>query len=268
MTTNFCKFVNSCSKLNGSGIVSEIKPSAMKRLAFIAFLMLIYSSLEAQVAVGLQKYLSSEDNLQAIATLGPYSTGGMGFDNRYEGIKGTPRLLDTLMPAALRIVKQSYYITMDADLDLVENNLIYRHPVNRKMFSVPLDAIDEVIININGEEVLFRGTSGLAFEKELKKHKFYQVLKEGSYRLIKVPDKQFIAADYKNAYSADRRYDEYVLMNKYYLKGPDSTYHQIQLSKKSVLKVYPGKKDLAGRKDDENSFADKEEMIVAFLDKF
>ncbi len=93
------------------------------------------------------------------------------------------------MPAALRIVKQSYYITMDADLDLVENNLIYRHPVNRKMFSVPLDAIDEVIININGEEVLFRGTSGLAFEKELKKHKFYQVLKEGSYRLIKVPDK-------------------------------------------------------------------------------
>jgi len=251
-----------------SGIVPELKRSVMKKLAFVAFLMLLYSSVEAQVTTGLQKYLSSEDNLQAIATLGPYSTGGLGFDNRYEGIKGTPRLLDTLMPAALRIGRQSYFIRMDADLDLVENHLIYMHPVSRKIFSVALDAINEVIINIDGKEVLFRSTSGLAFEKDLKEHKFYQVLKEGSYRLIKIPHKQFIAADYKNAYSADRRYDEYVLMNKYYLKGPDSTYHQIQLSKKSFLKIYPGKKDLAGKKEDENSFSDKEEMIVSLLDKF
>lgn len=249
-------------------IVPEIKPSVMKRLAFIAYLMLIISPVEAQVTTGLQKYLSSEDNLQAIATLGPYSTGGLGFDNRYEGVKGTPRLLDTLMPASLRIARQAYFIRMDADLDLVQNYLIYMHPVSRKMLTVPLEAINELIISIDGKEVLFRNTLGLVFEKDLKEQKFYQVLKEGSYRLIKIPYKQFIAADYKNAYSADRRYDEYVPMNKYYLKGPDSTYHQIQLSKKSVLKIYPGKKHLAGRKDDENSFTDKEEMIVSFLDKF
>ena len=240
----------------------------MKKLAFIAFLMMIYSPVEAQVATGMQKYLSSEENLQAIATLGPYSPGGLGFDNRYEGIKGTPRLLDTLVPASLRIARQAYFIRMDADLDLVQNYVIYMHPVSRKMFSVPIDAINEVIININGNDVLFRSTSGLIFEKDLKEQKFYQVLKEGSYRLIKIPFKQFVAADYKNAYSADRRYDEYVPMNKYYLKGPDSIYHQIQLSKKSVLKIYPGRKDNAGRKDDENDSADKEEIIVSFLEKF
>ncbi|MDX9726406.1 MAG: hypothetical protein RBT38_08475 [Bacteroidales bacterium] len=239
----------------------------MKKLAFIAFLMLLYSPVEAQVATGMQKYLSSEENLQAIATLGPYSTGGLGFDNRYEGIKGTPRLLDTLVPASLRIARQAYFIRMDADLDLVQNYVIYMHPVSRKMFSVPIDAINEVIININGNDVLFRSTSGLVFEKDLKEQKFYQVLKEGSYRLIKIPFKQFVAADYKNAYSADRRYDEYVPMNKYYLKGPDSIYHQIQLSKKSVLKIYPGRKDIAGRKDDENTSDDKEAAIVSFLDK-
>lgn len=240
----------------------------MKKLAFIAFLMLLYSPVEAQVATGMQKYLSSEENLQAIATLGPYSTGGLGFDNRYEGIKGTPRLLDTLVPASLRIARQAYFIRMDADLDLVQNYVIYMHPVSRKMFSVPIDAINEVIININGNDVLFRSTSGLVFEKDLKEQKFYQVLKEGSYRLIKIPFKQFVAADYKNAYSADRRYDEYVPMNKYYLKGPDSIYHQIQLTKKSILKVYPGRKDIAGRKDDENTSDDKEAAIVSFLDKF
>ena len=240
----------------------------MKKLAFIAFLMLLYSPVEAQVATGMQKYLSSEENLQAIATLGPYSTGGLGFDNRYEGIKGTPRLLDTLVPASLRIARQAYFIRMDADLDLVQNYVIYMHPVSRKMFSVPIDAINEVIININGNDVLFRSTSGLVFEKDLKEQKFYQVLKEGSYPLIKIPFKQFVAADYKNAYSADRRYDEYVPMNKYYLKGPDSIYHQIQLSKKSVLKIYPGRKDIAGRKDDENTSDDKEAAIVSFLDKF
>jgi hypothetical protein len=240
----------------------------MKRLSFLILLILLIPDLYSQVSSGLQRYLSSEDNLKAISNLSPYSTGGLGFDNRYEGVKGTPRLMDTLLPSLMMIKGQKYYIELSADLDVVNNYLVYRHPKTNKMFAVPLDVIEEVIITKDGRDLFYRTTYGNKFEKDLKDQRFYQLLKEGKYEFIKIPLKTFVQADYKNAYSADRRYDEYVPANKYYLKGPDSLFHQVQLNRKSVLKVYPEKKSILGKLPAESSFSDKEAMILEMLGRF
>lgn len=241
----------------------------MKRLfLLITLISVISSALLSQANSGVQVYLSSDDNLKAISNLSPYSTGGLGFDNRYEGVKGTSMLLDTLLPSLMRLRGQSYYIQLNTDLDVFHNYLVYQHPRTKKLFSVPLDMITEVIINRDGKDIIFRPTSGMKFEKELKDQKFYQTVSGGKYKFIKVPGKQFVQADYKNAYSADRRYDEYIPANKYYLKGPDSLYHQVQLSRKSILKVYPELKSLTGRLPAESTFADKEEMVVEMLKEF
>jgi len=241
----------------------------MKRfILLIIVISFISPVLISQVNSGVQVYLSSEDNLKAISNLSPYSTGGLGFDNRYEGVKGTPMLLDTLLPALMRLRGQNYYIQLNADLDIYHNYLVYRHPKTKQMYSVPLDMITEVIIEKDGKDLRFMNTLGEKFEKDLRDQRFYQKLHNGKYQLIKIPGKQFVQADYKNAYSADRRYDEYIPANKYYLKGPDSLYHQVQLSRKSILKVYPDKKSLTGKLPAEGSFADKEEMVVELLKEF
>jgi len=168
----------------------------------------------------------------------------------------------------MRLRGQNYYIQLNADLDIYHNYLVYRHPKTKQMYSVPLDMITEVIIEKDGNDLRFMNTLGEKFEKDLRDQRFYQKLHNGKYQLIKIPGKQFVQADYKNAYSADRRYDEYIPANKYYLKGPDSLYHQVQLSRKSILKVYPDKKSLTGKLPAEGSFADKEEMVVELLKEF
>lgn len=241
----------------------------MKRL-FLLFtlLSLLSSAVISQGNSGVQVYLSSEDNLKAISNLGPYSTGGLGFDNRYEGVKGTSMLLDTLLPSLMKIRGQNYYIQLNADLDVLYNYLVYQHPKTKQLYSVPLDMITEVVIEKDGKDIIFRSTAGKKFEKDLKDQRFYQVLYNGKNQLIKIPGKQFVQADYKNAYSADRRYDEYIPANKYYLKGPDSLYHQVQLTRKSILKVYPDKKGIAAKLPAENTFSDKEEMVVEMLKEF
>jgi hypothetical protein len=206
--------------------------------------------------------------LKAISNLGPYSPGGIGFDNRYEGVVGTTRLFDTLLPSFLRTSGQDYYIQLQADIDLVNNALIYIHPKTRKLFTVPANVISELIIQKDGKELLFRTTTGKAFDKEIKDPKFYQVLKDGQYQFIKIPLKTFVQAEYKGAYTADRRYDEYQTKFKYYLIGPDSIFSQIQLNRKSILKLYPDKKSILDQTSGEESFPNKEEMVMSILEKF
>jgi hypothetical protein len=249
-------------------LILKFNPT-MRKLILFCFSMLIFPAIYAQQASAVyQRGLSASENLKAIANLGPYSQGGIGFDNRYEGIKGSPRMLDTLLPSFLKLSTQDYYIELMADLDLAHNSLIYIHPDTKKMYSVPLDLISEVIIKNKGKEMVFRTTAGKKFEKELKEQKFYQVLKDGNYQFIKIPLKIFIQADYKGAYSSDRRYDEYRLDDRYYLMNADGIFCQIQLSKKSVSKIYPDKKDLIDQVGREDTNADKEAVIISILEKF
>jgi hypothetical protein len=241
----------------------------MRRLLLFCLSVFIFLCGYAQQAsVIYQRGLSAAENLKAISNLGPYSQGGIGFDTRYEGIKGSPRMLDTLLPSFLKLGGQDYYIELMADIDLVNNTLIYIHPNTKKMFSVPPDIISELIINNDGKEMLFRTTTGKKFEKEMKDQKFYQVLKDGKYQFIKIPMKTFIEANYKGAYSSDRRYDEYQPDARYYLMGSDGIFYQVQLNKKSVSKIYPDKKDLIGQLAREETNPDKEAMILSILEKF
>ena len=239
-----------------------------KLVLFSLFLSIFLNVSSQQTSVIYQRGLSADENLKAISNLGPYSQGGIGFDTRYEGIKGSPRMLDTLLPSFLRLDGQDFYIEMMADLDLVKNAVIYIHPNTKKMYSVPLDFISEFVIDNKGKEMVFRTTKGKKFEKEMKDQKFYQILKEGTYQFIKIPLKKFLQADYKGAYTADRRYDEYIPDARYYLLNSEGIFCQIQLNKRSVSKVYPDKKKLIDQVEWEDSNPDKESMILSILEKF
>lgn len=222
----------------------------------------------SQASTIYQKGLSAEENLKAINGLGPYKTGSIGFDARYEGIKGSTRMLDTLLPSFIRLKGQDIFIQLQADIDLVNNRVVYIHPSSKKMFSIPAEEIAELIIKKDELETLFRTTSGKVFEKEMSPVRFCQILKDGNYQFIKIPHKYFVKADYKGAYSADRRYDEYKSVSKYYLLGPDSVFHQIQLNKKSLTKLYPNKKDIIQNSDGEDKYTDKEQMVLSIVSKF
>ena len=214
-----------------------------------------------------QKGLSADQNLNAIVNLAPYSNGGIGFDTRYQGIKGSTRLFDTLMPSFLKIKGKDYYLQLKTDIDIVTNSLLFIHPKSGKMLSLPSDIVSELIIENKGKELIFSTSDGKKFEKKLKEQKFFQVLKIAPVMFIKMPVKTFTEADYKGAYSADRRFDEYETVYRYYISGSDSTFRQLQLNKKSLVKLFPDKKELINNLVESKSYSNSEEMVLDVLGK-
>ena len=233
---------------------------------FVLIFVLIFNSVNSQVTNIYQKGLSSEQNLNAIRDLAPYSNGGVGFDTRYEGIKGSPRLLDSLLPSFLNVKGQDYYLQLRTDIDLVQNTLLFIHPKTGKLLALPSNMVNELVIEKNGKEMVFRTTGGKRFEKDIKEQKFFQVLKEGPFPFIKMPVKLFTEANYKGAYAPDKRYDEYETKYRYYICSRDSTYHQVQLNRKSLVKLFPDKKELIDKAIGLKTYINEEEMVIAVLE--
>jgi hypothetical protein len=236
------------------------------RTMFIALVMTGSLNLFSQVNSTYQKGLSAEQNLNAVRDLAPYSIGGVGFDTRYEGIKGSPRLFDTLLPSFLNVKGQDYYLQLRTDIDLVQNALLFLHPKTAKLLALPANMVNEVVIKSGEKEMVFRTTSSKSFEKDIKEQKFFQVLKDEPYPFIKMPVKIFTEANYKGAYAPDRRYDEYETKYRYYIFSADNTFHQVQLNRKSLVKLFPDKKELIDKTIGSKTYENDEEMVIAVLE--
>jgi hypothetical protein len=240
----------------------------MKRFFILQLLMLFLTSAYSQENKILQSGLTADQNLTAIGNLSRLANaGGTGFDTRYEGIKGSPRLFEKLLPSLLKVKGQDFLIQLETDIDLAGNLLLFNYPKTGKMMAIPSGNIEEVKINSEGKEMVFRVSRENEFEREIKDGRFYQVLREGQIYFIKLPVKKLIEADYKAVYSPDRRYDEYSTYYKYYVKGSDGKFQQIQLSKKSLLRLFPDKKELINKIIKEKSYTNNEEMVIDIIDK-
>jgi hypothetical protein len=149
----------------------------------------------------------------------------------------------------------------------MQNSLIFLHPKTGKLLSIPSDIVEEVRINQGEKQLVFRTTNGKKFEKDTRENKFFEVLREGKYQVIKMPLKKLIPADYKEVYSSDRRFDEYTTHYKYYIMSSDGIYRQIQLTRKSLIRVFPDKEELINDTSKEKSYDNNEEMVLDILDK-
>jgi hypothetical protein len=237
----------------------------------LVLIILIISNMVASSQVQPYKYQSgpsAEDNLNRVINVSPLSTGGMGFDTRYEGVKGSPRLFEKLLPAFVKMKSQDEYFKLKIDLDVYQNNLIFTHPKTGKQLALPASYIIEIVINTDSIKGLFKTTASMNFEKEFKDIKFCQILKDNPYQFIKLPVKILNEADYKKIYGVDKRYDEFETSYKYFVLTGDSVFHQVQPNKKSLIKLFPEKKNLIESTLAANPNLKGEEMILTILNKF
>jgi len=208
-------------------------------------------------------------NLESIANIEPYSNGGIGFDNRYEGVKGTKEVFDSLSPAYLLLKGQDQWVSLKANIDVVDNRLLFLHPKTGDLLWIPAGMVKQLVVTEGGKELFFRTTAGLKFEKYEENERFCQVLVDGPWCLIKVPYKQFIEANYKAPYSPQRTFDEYESREKYYICGHDSLFRQINPGRKSLLKTFPSQKEAISSAEVYEKYAgSKEEYLIAVIKKF
>lgn len=241
----------------------------MKKIIILFFSLVSAWNLYSQTAIIYQSGIAGSENLKALENIDPNTVGARGFDFRYEGVKGTTRLFDTLYAASLLLKGQTRYIRLISDIDIVNNLLVYSQSGTKKIMEIPSDPIAELIVHKNDTSLIFRLANNISFETKIDGNKFCQILKESPNSFIRIPEKKFIKADFKKAYGGpDIRYDEFELIYRYYIENSDHIFQKVQLNQKSLIKMYPDRKELIRKYYKENPRDDAEKKFISILSQF
>jgi hypothetical protein len=250
----------------------------MRKLIILFFSVFYVLNIYSQKVNYYQESTTGEDNLNAISNLGKSSSSGWAhaFDSRYEGIKGTPDLFHAFVPSFLLTSGQEKYIQFESDLDLLKNTVMFIDPSTGKLMEISSDNVAELIFVKYDNEFIYKTTKGMKFDKKIRE------IYEGPYRLIMIPFKTFIKADYEPAFNSGRHYDEYRSERKFYLEDSKGIFHHVilnkidynclvhptQLDKKAMAKLFPDKKELIYKEFEEKPDSVSVERIISILKKF
>jgi hypothetical protein len=201
-------------------------------LTFLCFSSLLFSQTQTNY---------SENDLRDLATLNPNTPGVRSIDLRYEGIKGTQFLSEEWQQGAFRLKGQEEFSQdISVQLNLIEHALYFQ--LNNGFTGVlPTAKVEALRITTGPEQYrLFRVFPEAEVEGgNENKLKFYEVLFEGPFLLLQYHYKMFREADFKGAYSADRRYDEYVDLNTLWLKEEGKRFEKIKIKRKDIENALP-----------------------------
>jgi len=246
-------------------------PANRKMLKYPALVIICFLSVTFSYSQGNSIYQNTEDinrKLKVLSRPTPDAPGGYIFDNSYEGLKGSPYLFDKFLPLQIKVKEVDFYLSVEGNIDLKNNTFIYIEKESGVLYSIPCQRVAELIVETGEERMIFRTTDTKNSQKGLNEERFYQVLKEAPYKFIKMPSKVLIPADYRGAYSAKRRYDEYKFEAKYYIVSFDTLYAEVKLKKNSLIKLFPDKKETIKKVIKEKTYSDPEEMVLSVLKKF
>lgn len=181
-------------------------------------------------------------NFQQTLEVTAFTPGARTFDNRYEGVKGSPYVFDDWRQGDILTAETD---TVLSDLTLNLNTLnqtvvIKLSPTS--LGSAPAASVREVTVR-DGERRVFRVYEDAEVENTKEPApKLYEVLHDGSLLFLKAHDKYFQEADYKGAYSANQRADEFFEQPKYFLRRGEGAFEAVKLRPKSLEKALPDRK--------------------------
>lgn len=217
---------------------------------YVIFFLASYSFVSGQTLQGIE----AQTNVQML--------GGAGFtartfDDRYEGVKGYPTLLEKYSPARIRSVEGKIVFSNSCNLDVYTNDLIVLR--NKQELVLSKSVISSFVI--------FDGQDSLYFVKQEVNDqgiKYYQRLVKGEVELLKLHTKTFVKADYQGAYSSGRTQDEFRNGKKYFLKLSEEKVEEIK-TKKDIQKALPQYQQWLDAFIKENKLDMKEEQHLISL---
>jgi hypothetical protein len=211
---------------------------AVKSVIFI----LLITSTALSFAQPDKSLVGTEENLKNISRSAAFiMTTNM--DELYEGIKGTPYLFNQWKQGNIYLNDNTYINDVNIKYNIYTDDVLYLHSKSGDSLIIDRSLINsfEITDDNSGNLVLFKEIS-LRPDKN-DKSTFVKVLYDGKSKFIIKYTKTFIKADYKGAYSAGRKYDEYIDDYQYYIITNSTDPVKIKLNKKSVAKALSDKED-------------------------
>lgn len=217
--------------------------------------MTLATTAHAQLSDGERHFILSEVARAASSLTGQVRT----FDERYEGVRGTPLLFDNWVSGRVMFMDDQV-LEYDSvfNIDAVNSEILILLPSGNAV-SVRTKRIREAVLNIDEQShqfvpVVADRVTRLAENDFVLLEKLDCGDKIALYRWER---KQFREADYKGGYSAERPYDEY-LAKAYYFFRIDGVFHEIKLKRRSVVKTLEGVMPDVGKRLQERRFTVQE----------
>lgn len=171
------------------------------------------------------------------------------FDERYEGVKGTPFLVDQWSPGKVTMRNGKVFANVELKYDLYRDEIVVKHPYDHAVIpdkrTITQFSLDAEQANDSSYFVL---VDDLPNSRNFPPNHFAQVLygslsQPDASTLLAVHKKKLIKANFEGAYSANRRYDEFSeLMTSYYLIKPNGQSYQLKPTIKSIRQSLNDKK--------------------------
>jgi hypothetical protein len=215
--------------------------------------LLICALLFTSTHVSAQAVSSGLDAQSNVEALGTDNLNGMvrKFDSRYEGIRGTPYLVNYWNNGTIVLKNGKSFNNVPVKIDLYGYEVISKR-ANGDSIIVKAGSIDKVILTdaLTAQPHTFRKWQDL----DIAKPGYADILHEGKYMLMADRKKILLKANYEGAYSANRPYDEFRDELNFYVKRPGQNPEKIKLSRKAVLEVFPD------RQQELKAFISKEQI--------
>ena len=209
----------------------------MRYLLFLFFLGCISIGANAQIAPA--NPVAADINMRQLAELGTrMSAVPIGFDNRYEGVKGSPYLYEKWRPGEIQVdgaptISENIFLNIDGTKNLATVQL------PNGVLGLQNEKIKGLVINIENGSVRYETHLRSKIEGKGDGKVLLEVLYDGvNYGYYKEPRIVFNKANYQGAYSPDVRYDEYVASPVYFIRVKDK-YEKVKLKKNAIQKIIP-----------------------------
>jgi len=187
--------------------------------------------------------LDAERNLMELGS-STNATMVRTYDNRYEGMKGTPYFMEEWAKATI-YANNTLFENVEVKYNVYDDEILYRNPKGKEYILKPFK-IDNFVLKDGRtqQEYIFKKYPALATEDAKFAQHFVLVLHEGKeLQLVMVPQKHLMKANYKGPYSAGNKFDEFQDLQSYYLLGPAKAVQKVKLNRKNLLKALPGEQD-------------------------
>lgn len=185
------------------------------------------------------------NNLNQVAnasrTSGNAATG-IAYDNRYEGIKGTPYWFDDWSTGKVDFMGFKSFENVLLKYDVVNQKVVLKIRKDSIEYIVEPEIIERFFTTYLGVESRFAKFDKFLFDKPQDQTKFYRVVHDGEIPVIQEITKNLKKADFQGAYASGETFDEFIKKENYFILLPNGKFKEITLKEKSVMKCLPASK--------------------------
>ena len=164
------------------------------------------------------------------------------FDNRHEGVKGSPFYLDSWSQGTIDFANGQSKPNAKLKYNQYEDELIIQQSANTAYY-LPKDKISSfTIVDQDGHSQLFikRNHPGKKATSQ-----FYRVITAGKVYLLEHTKVVFEKADFEGGYSNNKPFDEFKKYTSYYYLLKDSEIPvKLKQTINAVAKIFPGNADM------------------------